>query len=70
MAESHEMNRAFESNSKYSTIIHTIHKFGSSVPVFGKIIDWITEHFIFSSKNHLEHIKEEALNMKIDLEKR
>lgn len=65
-----EMHRSFEEDKKNSTTIHTIHKFGSPKPVIGKIVDWVTEHFIFSSKNHLEHIGEEALNMKMDLETR
>ena len=63
-----EMIRSFEEDVKNLTTIHIIHKFGSPLPVIGNLIDWITEHFIISSKKHLEHIKEEALNMKSDLE--
>ena len=58
-----EMFRDFERVTSNSTTIHTVHKFGSSTPVIGKIIDWYIEHQVFSKGNHIKHIEEEAINM-------
>lgn len=63
-----EMIRSFEPETKQLTTVRLTHKFGSPIPIIGRIVDYITERFIFSSKNHLEHIKEESFYMKNDLE--
>jgi hypothetical protein len=63
-----EMTRIFESTSENTTTIYTTHKLGSKIPFIGKIVDWIIEHIIFTSKYHLEHIAEEGHYMKLNLE--
>jgi hypothetical protein len=63
-----EMNRTFESVSENSTKIHTTHKFGSNFPVLGTLIEWYINIFIFPSKYHELHMKEEGEYMKINLE--
>jgi hypothetical protein len=63
-----EINRTFESVSKNSTKILTTHRFGSNFPVIGALIEWCINIFIFSSKNHELHVKEEGEYMKMNLE--
>ena len=63
-----EMHRLFEAENEQLTTIRLTQKFGSQIPVIDKLVDFVTERFIFSSKSHFEHIEEEALNMKSALE--
>jgi hypothetical protein len=63
-----EMIRTFKSLSANSTKIHTIHRLGSDFPVIGALIEWFINIFIFSSKDHELHLKEEGEYMKINLE--
>lgn len=63
-----EMNRTFVSVSENSTKIHTIQRFGSKLPVIGTLIEWWINIFIFSSKYHELHMKEEGEYMKMNLE--
>ena len=64
-----EMHRLIENKSEQVTTIKLTHKIGSQIPVIHKLVDFVIEHFIISSKSHLEHIEEKALNMKTALEK-
>ncbi|MCF8044198.1 MAG: hypothetical protein K9K65_16245 [Desulfarculaceae bacterium] len=63
-----EMIRTFASVSENSTKIHTTHRFGSNFPVIGTLIETFINIFVFSSKNHELHMKEEGEYMKMNLE--
>ncbi|MFH1980987.1 MAG: hypothetical protein ABIL58_04020 [Pseudomonadota bacterium] len=64
-----EMHRTFRSTSSDSTELSTRHIYGSQLPIFGRIIDWILDRFFISDRSHLLHMKEESSNMIRELEK-
>ena len=62
-----EMNRTFKSVSENSTIIYTTHRFGCHIPLLSKLVELFIDTFIFSSKHHENHMKEEGEYMKSNL---
>ncbi len=63
-----EMEREFISNSPNQTTIITKHKLGSQLPIIGKLVDWGINKFLFAQQDHLDHLKEEEIYMKKNLE--
>lgn len=63
-----EMERIFEVISDKESILYTKHRFGSEVPIIGRFVNLFIDKFVFPSKYHEDHLKEEAEYMKEKIE--
>ncbi len=63
-----EMEREFKAVSDNKTVIYTKHRLGCLLPIINRLVESVISAFIFSSRYHKNHMKEEDEYMKLNLE--